>query len=176
MVLGMGGEEGFIHYEVIKRYLDINENIQTILCTYHNFLIFRTKNVSANYKNDISNYHNLSFLFFSSNIVFVTDFEKFRDFLVKSLEKMKEPEKSFVVMDNASYHSKLVMIYDIFHSLRPKYQFICIVAWRDTSEKMVKTSFEKMAWRKWTKQRCCVTTKEKIFKGWLLAANPTSHW
>ena len=41
------------------------------------------------------------------------DFERFRDYLEEALQKMKEPEKSFVVMDNASYHSKLVRLLEI---------------------------------------------------------------
>ena len=37
------------------------------------------------------------------------DFERFKGFLETALQKMEEPEKSFVIMDNASYHSKLVI-------------------------------------------------------------------
>ena len=38
----------------------------------------------------------------------IVDFERFRDFLITALEKMEDRENSFVVMDNASYHSKIV--------------------------------------------------------------------
>ena len=41
-------------------------------------------------------------------LILFPDFERFKGFLETALQKMEEPEKSFVIMDNASYHSKLV--------------------------------------------------------------------
>ena len=67
-----------------------------------------------NYKNDISKF---SFIFSSESIIskmkliLFPDFERFKGFLETALQKMEEPEKSFVIMDNASYHSKLVNNY-----------------------------------------------------------------
>ena len=68
-----------------------------------------------NYKNDISKF--FFFLFSSEYIIsemkfiLFPDFERFKGFLETALQKMEEPEKSFVIMDNASYHSKLVNYY-----------------------------------------------------------------
>ena len=56
MVLGIGGEEGWIHYEVIKRYKEHFRLISISLSKYNYFFLSRTQNLSANYKNDISRF------------------------------------------------------------------------------------------------------------------------
>ena len=111
MVLGIGGEEGWIHYEVIKRYKSNKCKLLKIIHS-NRICISRVQNLSMNYKNDISKF--FFFLFSSEYIIsemkfiLFPDFERFKGFLETALQKMEEPEKSFVIMDNASYHSKLV--------------------------------------------------------------------
>ena len=88
IVVGIGGPDGFVDYEVIKRSR-------------------RTGN-KMEYKDDMGRYLLDCLITTHQQITFhsVSDGDKFNALLHRFCEKL--PEKSVIIMDNASYHTKLV--------------------------------------------------------------------
>ena len=99
IVVGIGGEDGFVNYEVLERKRPTKKG--------------KKENISQNPKDDMSNH----FFYFSSiflhafKLLNISDGEKFEGWLEEQCPKL--PEKSVIVMDNASYHTKLVIFFPI---------------------------------------------------------------